>query len=344
MPGLIDQLARTREDGDKCSCKELKILLARAERSSCATDYDAALFEIFKVATRGNPPVAPVTYALDTGVPPPGWCLRADPVYLRPDTDRVLMIGNEFLNLTQNEAIALAGELGSLFDAVGATLEAVTPRRWYVHLPGDPEVSWHSLSQVRGMDIHHYLPRDAPGKTSARLWRHLFNEAQMVLNDSSVNKRREERGELPVNSLWFWGAGISPAFPQQEFAQVWSNDPLTLGLAKLVATPRCPAPDSATSWLLQAITPGRHLVVPKTASTLASNDGLANDPVTDTLTALNQRWFAPLMAALNAHELAGLDLYADKGVLFRITSKAARRWWKRPRSLASHVPHAPDSP
>ena len=42
-------------------------------------------------------------------------------------------------------------------------------------------------------------------------WYRLLNEIQMFMHQHPVNAERMRQGRLPINSLWFWGAGERPA-------------------------------------------------------------------------------------------------------------------------------------
>ena len=53
-----------------------------------------------------------------------------------------------------------------------------------------------------------------PAGNEGSVWRRRMNEAQMVLHAHPGNEAREARGELPVNSVWFWGAGELGAAPR----------------------------------------------------------------------------------------------------------------------------------
>jgi hypothetical protein len=50
---------------------------------------------------------------------------------------------------------------------------------------------------------------------------------------------------------------------------------------------------------------------------------------------LEDDWFAPLLDALKKRRLESATLFTDIGTSFRITSRAARRWWrfKKPFSI-----------
>ncbi|HLA75286.1 MAG TPA: hypothetical protein VJM76_05190, partial [Gammaproteobacteria bacterium] len=246
---LVPQLFGPELSGvnGKLAASELEILLARSARSACATNTNTLLFELFGVeADSERLPIAPLTYASDTGSAPPGWCLRADPVYMRADSDRVFLMGNDFLSVHPHEAEALASELAPLLQEYGGQLSTPSPKRWYLDLPRDPGIYGQDLQSVRGCDIHRFLASESQGSENAKLWRRILNEVQMVLHGSPVNTAREARGELPINSLWFWGGGRLPAAGAQHLVQACTNNIVGLALAQLTITPHTPAPAIAS--------------------------------------------------------------------------------------------------
>lgn len=315
IPGLGAWCASNYSPSE--NVRAVEILLSRSEQIACKPDFDVLLCDLFNLPTdpEKNLPVAPVTYLFDTCQHSADWWVRADPVTLRPDGGRLLMLGNDLLTLTQNEADALVNELQALFTPQGWELSAPSPKRWYLRLSRDPKVFFHSLSELPGADIHAYLP-DA-------LWRRIMNEAQMILHNSPTNQVRETRGELPINSLWFWGAGTLPAIPKSGFTHVWSDEAFSAGLARLSGIPLDSTPNSAAAWLAQAGNFGEQLVV------LAAQSKHA----TSSLEQLSSEWFAPLLAALKSRKLDSLHLYAGQGKSFYVTSSSVKRWWKRTRRL-----------
>ncbi len=338
MPGLLATAADLAANGS-FRIVEFETLLARSEQNVCAVNPQELLFELFGVKPEvdRNLPVAAVTHALDTGEPSQDYWLRADPVYMRTGNDRVTMMGNDFLELTRQEVNELSSDLNPLFHSYGLQLDVTETKRWYLRLAEDPSLYWHALGDVAGHDIHHYLPASSKNPLSARLWRRILNEAQMILHDSSVNQQRVIRGDLPVNSLWFWGGGVLPQIHRNPFAQVWSNQPLVLGLAKLSATPRTAAPASGTDWLAQVITPGEHLVVVESARNFTARDEMQGVAVQKSnIESLNRDWIVPLLAALKSRRLHSLRLYTDNGLMFKATPRSVARWWKRPHNLAAY--------
>ena len=75
----------------------------------------------------------------------------------------------------------------------------------FLGLDADPKITTTAIEQVVNKDVAPYLPQGE----GALAWASLQNEIQMLLFAHSVNEVREARGELPINSLWFYGLCIS---------------------------------------------------------------------------------------------------------------------------------------
>ncbi len=102
---------------------------------------------------------------------------------------------------------------------------------------------------IAGQRISGHLPR---GQKSAAL-RALQETAWSILSAHPVNKRRKERGQLPANGVWFWGAGratILESFPEKygRSGAAVSAVPLVKGIAWLSGL-SAPAVEKATGTL-----------------------------------------------------------------------------------------------
>lgn len=304
--------------------RALHTVCSRATTSTCAADRNQLLFKLFTAEYGSSTPlpVAAVTQAFDCNDPSAasiGWWLRADPVVLRAAGDRLLMLGNHALTLSRAEATALGAELHQLFAVHGMIFFAPHPTRWYLKLESDPNLTLTALEDVVAHDILQHLPQSSETQTAAR-WRRLLNEVQMQLHNSPVNQARLARGELPVNSVWFWGGGTAPTLaPRRYFQQVWSDDPVSLGLACLSNTPHATPPDS-TDWLQHITQPGHRLLVLPSPTTSDNEEYAA---------LFSSQWCAPLLAAVQSGALALLDIYTDDGKVFHATPRTLRRWYDR---------------
>lgn len=213
---------------------QLALLLSRGDRLPDAkSGRDVALRECFEF-TGTTLPVAALTRLLDAdGAADARW-IRADPAHAMADAVTVRLMACGDLNLSQDESDELARALRPLFGDAGFPLEATRPDRWYLRCPPDARLPMFADPRdVLGDDLMRHLPRD----DNERQWRSLFNEAQVILHNHPVNARRAQRGQVPANSLWFWGAGKLPDWVRTRFAQVASADSIVAALAKLAKIP-----------------------------------------------------------------------------------------------------------
>jgi len=155
--------------------------------------------------------------------------LCADPAYVRVEANgaRLLACGDE-LQLTREDAESLAQPLQALFGDAGAPLEITSPANWVLRLPPGAQLpAFVSPEESLGANLLEHLPQGDGG----RRWRALFNEAQIMLHSHPVNVARRERGAMPVNALWFWGAGALPMWVKSSLKLAISDDPLVHALA-----------------------------------------------------------------------------------------------------------------
>ncbi|HET7931498.1 MAG TPA: phosphoglycerate mutase, partial [Rhodanobacteraceae bacterium] len=129
------------------------------------------------------------------------------------------------------DAEKLAHALRPLFGDAGAPLAVDTPSAWCAHLPGgEPPTAFTPPARALGIDLLDCLPTGEAGRS----WRRLFNEAQVILHAHPVNAERVAAGRVPVNALWFWGAGALPAPIDTELKFIASTDAVMRGLARSV--------------------------------------------------------------------------------------------------------------
>ena len=316
----------------------LETLLTRAQRRhGVSGGMTASLFHLFGVnpsfATHhASPPEGDYPVAALTGLcdglhdPTDGLWLRADPVHLAADRDRVVMTAHEQLAVSPAQARQLVDEFNGLFGEDGFVLHAPTPQRWYLRVPQPPNFSASAVDDVVGQDIDPHLPR---GEEAMR-WHRLLNEVQMLFHASEVNQVRQQRGELPVNSLWLWGGGGLPEAPPASWSAVWSNDIVSRALARYCRVAHHSLPPTAGEWLEHA-GEGEHLVVMDGA-----RNALRHGDMTAWRTFLegvDTEWIAPLTAAVKSAEVDEALLLTGDGEAYCATAKTLRRWWKRRRPL-----------
>ncbi|HKY01967.1 MAG TPA: hypothetical protein VJM53_05395, partial [Burkholderiales bacterium] len=229
--------------------------LAKGRRRRIETrNLDRWLLQAF-----GVPEAGAAGYALraDGGDPGGASWLCADPCHLRVNRDRVMLADAYSFELSREEAEALVEALNAHFAGDGLTFYPMQPHRWYVRLNEPPIIESTPLAEVRGKDIDPYLPRGP----EAMRWRGFLNEAQMLLHQHSVNEAREERGALPINSVWLWGEGPSASPTARPFQRVRGRSALAAGLALASGASAQERPEHASEWFKNTSAEGVELIV-----------------------------------------------------------------------------------
>ncbi|RDZ28637.1 phosphoglycerate mutase [Lysobacter silvisoli] len=297
---------RERYGGQRLS-EDLGRRLARADRSQRTGD---ALARVLDVLPRGWP-VAAATRQRDAGDAAHAAWLRADPAYVRPDINgaRLLAYG-QALHLDAAEAAEFVRPLKPLFGDAGFPIDAPAPSRWYLRLPAGARLpAFDSPETALGADLFEHLPDAADASAEGRRWRALLSEAQVLLHNHPRNAQRIAAGLAPVNSLWFWGAGVLPDHVRSDYARICSDDEALTALGALAGAavaglpPRWAAGEGSTAIDLRR-----------------SRD----------LDALQRDWLAPLCAQLDAGELARIELDFADGSAYALARGQGWRFWRRP--------------
>ena len=178
--------------------------------------------------------------------------------------------------------------------------------------PGSRLPRFAAPENVLGDDMLQHLPQG----DNERQWRHLLNEAQVILHNHPINAQRVAQGQMPVTSLWFWGAGTLPEWVRSAFGRVCSNDEVAVALARL-AKISVVAPE-----------PGIAFRFDGHADLLLDLANLRDPAV------LEHDWLPPLDAALKRRSLSALSLRFAEGERFSV--KRAHRWrfWRRVKSVS----------
>ena len=320
IPALLWPRALAEQDAPLVPA--LKTLLSRGDDTPDVRCEDEAawLCEQFGVARQTDWPSAPVA-VFGAGMPPgKDFWLHADPVHLQVQRDRMVLVAPEALALEDAETISLCAALNRHFEADRFLFIAPHPQRWYLRTGRTVRINTRGLSRVVGEDIDRLLPEG-----EERLaWHRVFNEVQMLLHDHPVNKAREERGVLPVNSLWFSGGGTLPA-TRAPFTAAIGSSALLQGLAKLAQIPF-----TAASQRFGAIESDNVLV--ELGDPLSASLRQDHPAWKSAIEELERDWFAPLLDQLKRGRMHQLDIATvsgGRGYRWSIRRPHLWRWWRR---------------
>jgi len=308
----------------------LELLLARGRRRG----GEAASLELWlcKAFDLEGPTLPAGALTALAGGQDPGahFWLRADPVHLRADRDRLLLIPSRGFTLTAAEAEQLAAALNRHF-ASDLMLQILRPDVWYVQAGSKAEINSNPPIELAGKNVDPNLPE--------KHWHALLNEIQMALYGHAVNTEREQRGDPVVNSVWLWGAGRLPAKASGPWQSVSTDDCAVLGLARLAGMRYRASGPGAEEWLARAPEDGRHLVVLDALRGVRALGDL--DTLEGRLRSLEESWFAPLLATLKAGRIGMVTLHVpDAGASFETVRGDLRRFWRRVRPLSSYAADA----
>lgn len=276
--------------------------LARADLVQGATGEPAQLRRHFQLIP-DHWPIAALTRQFDAGDAAQAAWVRVDPAHVAPDRGGARMLSHGVaLGLTAEDVAQFLPALKPLFGDAGFALDAPEPSRWYLRLSREAKFpAFAAPDEVLGDDLFAHLPEGELG----RRWRALLTETQVVLHNHPWNAQRVAQGKAPVNSLWFWGAGVLPDFVRTRHRQVKGNDILLRALADASGvgnvTPQAQEVD--------ALVDLRHL---------RALDTLARDAV------------QPLLDAVWKRELESLVLDFEDGASFTLRRNQRWRFWRRP--------------
>jgi hypothetical protein len=300
----------------------LEKLLARGNASSSPAES----LEARICATFGVQAVAPVRAVAD-GLEEGGhYWLCADPVSLRLTTAQVLLLPD--VMPSEDEAAALCAGLNEHFAVMGLHFSAPHPQRWYVQVDAVPQMTTTSLRQVAWGDAKLHTPQGV----DALRWQRIATEVQMLLHAHPLNRARAERGELPINCLWFWGGGR--AMPLASSANAVGGD---YGLVGAFARAAGIQPVDSLQAMLDGQSENGLWICLAPGEALQRGDLYA---WREAVQQVEQQYARPLLKALQAGRLQRFTLEVlreDAAHRFELTRSAAWKLWRGARPLARYA-------
>jgi hypothetical protein len=328
IPGLLGPFPDGSPELSQTDVSSLQQLLSRCDRlptGSSGADFERLLFSLFGYHTpeKAELPIAAIRRLGDGFDADDRYYLCCDPVQLVADQDQVYLTASDELAVTQQEAVALANAVNTLYANEGWSIHFSHPQRWYLGLDKNPDIVTCSVSRSMGYAIKPWLPQ---GEQALR-WHAIMNEIQMLFHSHGVNLERDRRGERLINGLWLWGSGKLPGSKPAAYEWLWSDEPVSNGLAKHALIKSGALPE----YVPAALSSGNGLVVVNRLHAAAATANLKSWQ--EQIRVLESEWFTPLKEALQSGRLQSLYLYPVNGYCYRVSAKSIKRWWRRTRRL-----------
>lgn len=330
VPGLCGSMPGLKELGLKPVAPALETLFARAEVTETSRrSLESTLFGLFGVPNEmgRDLPSAAVSRLAESGERDDAFWLHADPVFLKPAADRLLLFDAQMLDIRPEDADQLVALFNQHFAQDGWHIEASHPDRWYLRLAAAPALTTSPLADVVGRNIDQYLPSGE----EASSWRSVLNEVQMLFHSAMVNVQREADHLLPVNGIWLSGGGCLPKVQTTGFSVVMADDVLSQGFAKLSGID-CQTLSLDT--IMQKYGDGSCLVVYSSLMRTV----LAADPQSwvDGLGEF-ELWAEALQRMLQKKQIDRLIIYPCDGRVFQIGRRGLHRFWKTRSPISEYL-------
>lgn len=323
IPGLFHFIPEYAAE-DLADLTSLRSLLNQGViRKITPLSYLERIADLFAVKSlSGETPYAAISRLKIDDERSEGVWMYADPVHLKPTSKGLVLYDTRQFALSRHDTLAIASYVNDLFKEQGIAIEIPENDHWYLKLNNQPLIKTHDIHHVSGKDIASYLPA---GEDEGR-WISLFNDIQMRLHDCEINQQRQSRGELPINSLWFWGAGEIPRSLERKWSSVFSDENIIECLAMLSSTDYFSAKDFWKSYDANL----------QTQSVVIIDDALQStqydEPVgwLETIKKIETEWLEKVFALLKNKKINQLNVITDQYEITLQYSIGLRFWhWNR---------------
>lgn len=297
-------------------------------REDTRQPWQSQLAEIFGIASDGG---KRLPFAALAGNDNANGLVRADPISLKADRDTAKLIPAEQLALSDIEADELLEALNGFVAEDGLQFFRRETTQWYLSGMSAAALESYPPSFLAGRNASAFMPE---GDEAAH-WRRLLTEVQMLLHMQPVNDRRIQQGQMPVNSLWFWGGTPLPQPVEENKSMLLvADDDEARALARYMGVV-C-EPLSALSSIHESLPDAAHILVLDSALVSAWLQADA-EKMDNIVQRIKDQWLSPLAVQVaqgavgEVHILTedGLQGICDKQSIAASASVAQTHWWAR---------------
>jgi hypothetical protein len=313
VPGLLDWPSSALASVEKQAPAFSRLVAAGGSPTTEQDGLVATACRVCGIAKQQDWPVAP-WLARAAGIDAGGaYWLCADPARFIVG-QRDVRLGGLISDLDAADAELLVAMLNTHFAADRIRFIAATPSRWFARADHSPQIITRPPEAALGAPLFAYLAAGPEGTQ----WRRWQNELQMLLFEHAVNRRREGRGQAPVDSVWFWGGGT---FAQRDAAArrfIFTDGGLVCDLARGVGLEPEPLPAAFDA-------------LPDAAASVIWLDAIEVDAAAAQLPAIDHAWFAPVERALRAGAIRDVELVIagrTLGLGFHLSRPSITQRWR----------------
>jgi len=230
--------------------------------------------------------------------------VRADPISLKADRDSATLLSPDQLDLSDDDAAILIEALNAFVAEDGLTFFTRGPKEWYLSGWSAESLKSYPPSFLANRKASAFLPE---GEGSAH-WRRLMTEIQMLLHTHPVNQQREQRGLMPINSVWFWGGAPLPQRQdEQQDIRVFSDELQAQSLARQLGITHRPL----TEAVLADQNAGKVVIDLSLIKAWLNDDGQQLD---SELARIAQQWLQPLSFQVSNGQLEQVQVLTEDGL------------------------------
>lgn len=323
IPGLFDRL----RDWAQCYATLPafpvleQVLSIATNRRGLANGFEPAIWQQYDSSWRTSDelPSAGILSGIDTNS-----VFHASPVHLEPGMRDLILTAPE--PLTQTESIQLHQHIDEHLQPAGIRHHLDDNGNGYLVFNRRLNITTTPLSQVTGTGVFDKMP----GGDDAGQLHKLGNELQMLLHTTAFNRQREREGKLTANALWLWGGGESGRSLRPQHDLLIANHAFAVRCAQISGQQHAKLTERFDRRLIKGHQ--RTLVVLDALMAPTEHDDI--HAWQEAVSAIEQRWIAPLYEALRSGVFDRINIIPCAGNVFSLSRRSHWKRWRRSQPLA----------